>query len=280
MGEALLGLVDLLNRCLLSIFSFLLWPFASVSPIWPLLALSLLTGLSVLWIFSKVSDQVGIRRVKKSIQGNLLGVRLFQHDVGVVLRLQGRILRETLTYLKYSLIPMLIVVPPLLVIVIHLSLYFERAPVVPGASVIVKTRLASGWTPEQKVGLLTSDAVTVETPPVRIPGSNEVSWRVRVERVGHHQVKVQVGQDQVEKELFVGEHWGAVSPFRTKDVWHQIQFPGESSIPLGSKVEAIGVSYPDLNLTLMGWDCHWLLLFFMFSVISALVFRRPLGVEI
>ncbi len=234
----------------------------------------------MLWVFGRVSKQGKIKRVKKSIQGNLLGVRLFQHDVRVVLGLQGTIFRETLTYLKHSLFPMLVVIPPLLVIVIHLNLHFERAPLPLGSSAIVKARLAPGWDLEQKVGLVAPDGVTVETPPVRILANNEVSWRVRAERAGRYQLKIQIGEDTVEKELYVGERWGAVSPFRTGSLLHLVQFPGEAPIPLDSRVEAVGVSYPQLSLEVLGWDFHWLVLFFLLSVAAAFVFRGPLGVEI
>ena len=280
MAETSLLVVEFLNRCLVFVFSLLLRPFRGGDPIWPLLLVSFLTGLAMLWVFGKVSNQSRIRGVKKVIQGNLLGVRLFQHNVRVVLGLQGRIFRETLTYLRYSLLPMLTVIPPLLVMVIQLNLYFERAPLPLGSSAIVKARLASGWDLEQKVGLVVPDGITVETPPVRILATNEVSWRVRAERAGRYQLRIQVGEDTVEKELYAGERWGAVSPFRTGSLLHLIQFPGEAAIPSGSQVEAVGVSYPELPLEVMGLDFHWLVLFFLLSMTSAFVFRGPLGVEI
>ena len=280
MAETSSLVVEFLNRWLVFGFSLLLRPFRGVDPIWPLLLLSFLTGLAMLWIFGRVSNQGRIRRVKKVIQGNLQGVRLFQHNVRVVLGLQARILRETLTYLKHSLLPMLVVIPPLLVIVIHLNLYFDRAPLPLGTSAIVKVKLASGWDLEQKMKLVASDGVTVETPTVRIVEKNEVSWRVRAERAGRHKLSIQVGEDTIEKELYAGETWGAVSPFRTRSLLHLIQFPGEAPIPLDSRVEAIGVSYPQLSLKILGWDLHWLVLFFLLSVASAFIFRGPLGVEI
>ncbi len=280
MAETSLLVVEFLNRCLVFVFRLVLRPFGGGDPIWPLFLASFLTGLAMLWVFGRVSKQGSIKRVKKRIQGNLLGVRLFQHDVGVVLGLQGTILRETLTYLKHSLLPMLVVIPPLLVIVIHLNLYFELAPLPLGSSAIVKARLAPGWDLEQKAELVAPDGVTVETPPVRILAKNEVSWRVRADRAGRHRLRIQVGEDTVEKELYAGERWGAVSPFRTGSVMHLIQFPGEAPIPPGSRIKAVGVSYPPLPLEVLGWDFHWLVLFFLLSVASAFVFRGPLGVEI
>ena len=280
MAETSLLVVEFVNRCLVFAFSLLLRPFGGIDPIWPLLMVSFLTGLAMLWVFGRVSNQGRIRRVKKGIQGSLLGVRLFQHNVRVVLGLQGRIFRETLTYLKHSLFPMLVVIPPLLVIVIQLNLHFERAPLPLGSSAIVKARLAPGWDLEQKMELVVSDGVTVETPPVRIVANNEVSWRVRAERAGRHKLRIQVGEDTVEKELYAGERWGAVSPFRTRSLLHLIQFPGEAPIPPNSRVEAVGVSYPQLPLEILGWDFHWLVLFFLLSVASAFVLRGPLGVEI
>jgi len=47
----------------------------------------------MLWIFGKVSNQDAIHKVRDRIRGNLLGVRIFGDEIGIMFRLQGKILR-------------------------------------------------------------------------------------------------------------------------------------------------------------------------------------------
>ena len=92
--------VGILNSLLTRLFDALLWPFRGLHPIWALLAVSSVTGLVMLWIFGKVSDQEAVRAVRDKIRGNLIGVRLFGDDIRVMFRLQGTILRATLTIVQ------------------------------------------------------------------------------------------------------------------------------------------------------------------------------------
>ena len=90
------------------LFDLVFLPFLSLDPMWGLTVVSLLVGVLMLWIFGKVSDQNAIGLIRDRIRGNLIGIRLFGDDLGMLFRLQGTIFRQTLTYLRYAMMPMLI----------------------------------------------------------------------------------------------------------------------------------------------------------------------------
>ena len=137
----MLSVIDNMNLLLNGAFSLLVFPFRGLAPVWPLTFVSLVTGLLMLWIFGLVSNQEAIIRVKDKIRGNLLAIRLYQHDVGIVLKSQARIFRDTLTYMKYSLYPMAVLIVPVVLIIIQLHLNFAAEPLTPGKSILLKVKV-------------------------------------------------------------------------------------------------------------------------------------------
>ena len=83
-------LLGLLNRLLTGVFDIVFWPLEAFDPIWTMIFISLVTGVLMVWIFGKISDQKSVKSVKDRIRGNLIAVRLYQNDLRVVFRLQGR----------------------------------------------------------------------------------------------------------------------------------------------------------------------------------------------
>ncbi len=276
----MIPLVTSINGLLTSLFGLLVWPFQGSDPLWPILFVSLLTGILMLWIFGKVSNQDAILRVKTKIWGNLLGVRLFQHDVRIVLRLQGRILRDTVTYLRYSTIPMLVLIVPVMLIIVQLNLHFSLRPLEPGVPTVLVVRLTEPSVLEEKILLQTPAGVRVETPAVRIESQNEISWRIRAEQPGQYPLTVQVGEETIQKELSVGQGWRAVSALRTNSLLGLLLYPSEAPIPSSYTVESIEVKYRPLQISIWGWKVHWLVLFFLLSIFFGFAFKGALGVEL
>jgi len=273
--------VQLFNGALTGLFDLLFWPFRSLDPIWPLIVVSLVAGVLMLWLFGKVSDQETIRRVRDGIRGNLMAIRLFGDDVGLLFRLQGRILRQTGAYLRYALVPMLIMLVPVLLILIQLNLRYGARPLAPGERTVVTVKLRDPALAREGVTLRAPEGVTVETPGVRVISRGEVSWRVRAEQPGRHALQIEAGGNAVEKELRVGGTWGATSTLRTgSGLLDELLYPGETPIPQSSPIEVVRIQYPALSLRAFGWGVDWLLAFFVLSIVFGFAFRRALGVEI
>ena len=274
--------VKLLNLGLGKLFDLLVWPLRPLDPIWALLLISLLAGVMALWIFGKVSDQERIHRVRDRIRGNVIGIRLFGDDIGLLFRLQGRIVWDTLVYMRYALVPTLVLIVPFLLILTQANLRFSVRPLEPGEATVVKARFAAG--PDLVGGepvLEVPRGLVVETPGVHAPEIGETAWRVRAEAPGTYVVTVRAGGERVAKQIVVGDAWGAVSPLRTgESVIDMLLYPGEVPIAKESAVRAITVSYPDLPITVLGWRVHWLIILFVGVIVFAFAFRGLLGVEI
>jgi uncharacterized membrane protein (DUF106 family) len=271
--------VGVFNAALTGLFEGLFWPFRGLHPLWALLAISVVTGILMLWLFGKVSDQDRIRVVRDRIRGNLIGIRLFGDDLGLLFRLQGRILRQTATYLRHAFVPMLVMIVPVIFILIQLNLHFSVRPLAPEERAVVKVRLADAETMKQGVSLEAPEGVTVETRPVRAAMVREVAWRIRADAPGRHRLVVRAGGETVEKELVVGSGWGATSARRAAGLWDVLTWPGEPPIRSGP-VESIDVTYPELDLRFLGFGINWLVFFFIASIVAGFAFKGVLGIEI
>jgi uncharacterized membrane protein (DUF106 family) len=273
--------VQILNAVLTKAFGILLLPFRAFSPVWAMLAISCVAGLMMLWIFKLVSNQSAIKNVKEKIKGNLLAVRIYQHDIAIVLRSQGRVLRHTLTYMKHSLFPMLVMMAPVVLVIVQLNLWFSVLPLPVGESVLLKVKVRESATLEGMASLEVPEGVEVETPPVRIPSESEVAWRIGASAEGLYTLKVNLGGESVEKQLAVGNRWGAVSAIRTgKGPLHFLLYPAEKYIPSQSGIESVEVNYPPLPLSVFGWNIHWLVLFFVLSVGFGFLLKGVFGIEV
>ena len=273
--------IDLVNRLLTPVFDLVCWPFCTLPPMWAMATISLVSGVAMVWIFGKVSDQKTIKDLREQIRGNLIGVRLFQSDIGVVLRLQRRIFGDTLRYMKLALVPMVILLVPVLLIMTQLNLRFAVRPVEPGEAILVKAFVRNASVLHDEVTLETANGVTVETAGVRIPSTREVAWRVRADAPGAHAMVVHVGEETVAMRLVAGDRWGTVAQRRTgRGLWDTLLYPGEAPILATHTVEAIEIAYPTLELRVFGWTIHWLVAFFILSIAFGFVFKDALGVEI
>jgi hypothetical protein len=273
--------MDLTNNLITGLFNGLFWPLKILSPLWALTLVSVLAGLGIIWVFGRVSRQDQIGRVKDQIRGKLFGVRLFQHEIGVVFRLQRQIFRHTLTYLGLSLVPMLVLLIPVFLIIVQLNLHFAHRPLRPGEQAIVKVTLADASLLNRTPLTLKPDRFfAVETSPVRIASEKEIAWRIRAVQPGRHSLKLQLGKEEVEKDVVIGNGWGAVSSLRGTHLLDSLLYPAEHRLDPKSGISAVQLTYPRLPLSLFGWNLDWLVVFLVVSVAASFGLKGLLGVQL
>jgi uncharacterized membrane protein (DUF106 family) len=275
----LTAIAGLLNTILTGIFDLLCWPFLSLPPIWAMIVLSFLAGIFFVWLFGKTSNQKAIKKAKGKVWGNLIGIRLFQDDIGIVLKLQGRILRDTLIYMRYSLVPMLIMMIPVVFVLIQLNLRFSVRPLAVGKQTVVDVEVRDQAALNDLV-LEAPEGIEVKTVGVRIPSENTVSWRIRAIEPGRHAIKIRSGELEVKKLVVVGRGWGKVPAVRSgRNAIDVLLWPGEPPIP-GGPVRAVEIQYPPLDVSFAGFSMHWLIWFFILSIVFGYLMKDFLGVQL
>jgi hypothetical protein len=258
-------------------------PFKPIDPFWALFAVSLVTTFIFLEVFRRTTDSTKVQEAKNNMQARLLEVRLFKDSPSIVLAALAGMLACNLRYLKHSLKPTLLMLPPLVVLMIHLDAWFGHAPLRPGQAALVRVKiLESAQQAFDGVSLEAAPGLAIETPSLRVPQTKEISWVVRASQPGQYLLNVTGAGSAAQKTIVVADRgWERVAPrVVTAGFWNHWVHPGEASLPQGGLVEWVEVNYPDRSLALFGWEAHWLVPFFVLTCVTGFVGSKLLRVTV
>ncbi len=288
----------LLNAFLAAVFDLLLAPFRQLPPIVGLVVVSLATAIAMLLIFKRTSNQARLAAVKRQIHAALFEIRLFNDDLGAIFRAQAEILRHNLTYLRLSLVPMLWMIVPLVLVIAQLQFHYGYSGLAPGQPILLKAQVRDGVTvvgSEGQVALASTLATTrdsaplleappqieVKTPAVWIPGTREVIWRISPQAAGSYDVQIRVGGGTYSKSIRVSGDVVRRSPVRLESGFlNQLLYPAEAPLPGDGALTSISVAYPETDVSVLGFDLHWMIVYFALSMVFAFALRKRFNVTL
>ncbi len=285
------------NEALTAAFDAFFDPFRSANPLAPLAVLSVLAGIVMLLVFRITTDQKSLRAAKDRLQAQLLAVRMFQDQLGVVMRAYGRILRGTLSYLRFSLLPLLVLLVPFFVVFVQMDLRLGHTAPQPGEPFLLKAHLrASSPAPGSgaassalaaatdplldQLALHLPEGLAQTAPPVHIPAQNEVDWRLEARQPGDYTCQLLVGGQQISKDVRITRELEALSEKRVRaNSPEMLLEPAEAPLPPDSPLESVEVSYAPRSVGVAGFATHWIVIFLVISTIAAFALKGVLGVE-
>jgi hypothetical protein len=185
--------------------------------------------------------------------------------------------------MRLSLVPMLWVIVPIVLLMIQLQFHYGYLPLQPGEEAIVRAELAGGEASIQDAELTLSASAGLEiaTPLLLLPAEREADWRIDALADGSHELLVEADGLQLAKRVAVGKHGGAISPRRpSAGLLDQLLYPAEPPVPGNGPVTAIEIAYPTATVSLLGWDMHWMIVFFILTIVFAFALQKPLRVTI
>lgn len=261
-------------------FDLIFRPFHAVHPVYGLGVISFLTGAAAVLVFRYASNQEAMRRIKNRIQAHVLEVRLFPDQPGVVLRAYGRILRFTLVYLAYTLKPVLILLLPIVILMGQLSLRFSRMPLRPHDSFVLKVKLSEPLTLDSH-SLRLPPGLTLTAPPVNIPALREVDWRIRADKDGDFSPAIVIAGQPFTKRVTVSGDIERLPPERVRaSVLAWFLDPGEPFLPRRGPLRGLEVNYAPRVIGLGYFETDWLIFFLVVSLVSGLIFKVLLRIEL
>ena len=275
--------MDSINQILNVFFNFVFWPFKNIDPVWGLIVVSFLTSILMLGIFKATSDQQGIKKAKNLFKAHFLAIRLYRDDLGLIFNTMKNIIVSNLFYLKKSLRPMLFLIIPLGLVLIHLGTRYENRPLRVGENTILTVRLNENVSLDRlkEVQPLLPDGIKFEIPPVRIPRLGEINWRIVAVKSGDFEITFNLDGETFRKRLRISDELVTTSSRIASDSFTTtLMNPVESSLDSQSPVTMIAIKYPKRSLRVAGFDVHWLVAFFIFSLVSAFSLKGILGVEV
>lgn len=273
-----------INLIVGKIVEILIFPFKSFHPLVSLIWLSLLTGIFILIIYKYASNQAGIRRVKDKIKAHLMEVRYYKDDLRIILRAQGKILRHNLTYMKYALKPLAVMIIPIIMLLAQMNLWYGYTPLKEGDSVFVAVKLTGEMgDPMPNISLNLPEGLKSEGQPFKDTFKREFDWRIKVEKTGNYTLRFASSSETVEKELLAAseEKLTRISPKRfDRNILQELLYPGEEPLPKNSPIKSIEIKYQPKSIPIFGWDIHWIIYYFVLAIAFGFALKGLFKVEI
>jgi|SRR5579864_4140805 len=282
-----------LNRGATAVVDVLFYPLAWLSPLVGLAVVALVTAILALWVVKRTSDQARLRAAKNGMYAALLEMRLFNDDLAAILRAQGAVIASNARYLRASLVPILWLIVPFGLLVVHLESYYAyrgltpnepalvTAHVRPGAPGVAGAPGAPAAATTEPLTLEAPPGIRADTPAVWFPSSGEVVWRVVPEAAGEYTIRIRQGSATLTKTVVVSDAVRRRSTVRPAVSWiDQIEYPSEPPLPADGHVDAITIGYPPRELTIFGWRTPWIVIYGALTVLFGLALGRVLRVEL
>jgi hypothetical protein len=265
------------------IFNILLYPFKGMHPIAGLLAVSIVTGVVMLVIFGRTTNQAALKRVKNAIVASIIEIWLFKDRPGLMFGSLLRVLKHDLNYLRYSLVAVVFVIVPVVLIMVQLGVRYSHRPLHPSEETIVSATLdnknsAAG----SDVSLVVPDGLQIVTPALRLEDAGEVDWKIKAEKPGNYDIMVKDGDFEATKRVaVVNGSFMTLAPIRAKAMsWDFLLYPAEEPLPNDSPVKSIAITYPPSSLGGSWGFPLWLWIFFVVSVAAGFALKGVFHVEV
>jgi len=279
---------SIVTACFDAVFGFMeSWPgWLSIS------LLGAVSGVLAMVAYKYTSNQGAIGRVRDDMKASLLAIKLFKDELPVTFRSQARLFWGAVRLFVHSLVPLAVMMVPMVLLICQMALRYEWRPLHAGESANVRVVLKPGTQRRlESVTLIPPDTITVEEGPSRMyrrarrdrPERNEILWRVRAVKDGRTPIKIRIGDAMVEKEITVGDRpYVGVSPVRAGvGFLDQLLYPVEEPAAAGDLIQSIHIEdYPPGKSPVFGWNVHWIITYFVVSMIAALAVKPFLKVRI
>lgn len=242
--------------------------------------ISAVTGVVLLIIWKYTSNQSAIGRVRDAIKADMLALKLFKDSISVTLRAQGRVFAGAGKLLVHALRPMMVIIIPVCLLFSQMGLWYQSRPLLPGEETIVRMKLnSSSNLPLSEVNIESIPGAEIVTGPVRVFSKRQIFWQIKARQNGNHRIIFKAGQQQIEKQLAIGDGFMRVSVERPAWYWTDImRNPAEKPFAPDSVVQSISINYPDRPSRTSGTN-WWVGYFFVASMAFALIFKPFLKVR-
>ena len=271
--------MSLLNSLLVGVFVILLLPLRSLPPMIGLVVVSAVCSVGMLLGYKATSNQSAIEAVKRQIAAGLFEIRLYNDDIVAILRAQGAIFTNNLKYLGLNMVPMVFMMVPFVLVIAQLQFHYGFEGLEANEPVLLQVTLTEGSV--AVIGLDLPDGVRLDAPQVTMPALPGAAWRIVPEAAGSYELGIQVDGQTLTKTLVVADTVTRRSPYRLAPGFlNQLLYPAEPPLPSDSAAIDITLHYPERELGVLGFGLHWLIWFFILTIVLAFAMKGWFGVTI
>lgn len=269
-----------LNRISNAIGAAIIGPWASVT-VALVISASVLAAV-IVGLFQAVGRPQSIRRARNRLLARTLELLLFGHDGRSLLTATGRILAANFVYLWQFARPLLVSTIPITLLLIQGAAWFAHRPYRVGEPIIVEVNLAAGRSVlDTPVGLSTAECLTLTAGPVRIPGRDELCYRLVGTKPGDGWVDLNLDGHTVRKQIVVGDRLDRLSSERCSGrSWESLLHPGEEPLSADSPVVRVATPYPQRTWSWGLSEYDACLVGVVLTLVLSLIFARVFRVSL
>jgi len=285
--------MNLVNDLLQKLTALVMAPFMGLPGWVGLVILSAISGVFAAVAFRYTSPQGALKKVADDVRANLLAMRLFNADIFVMFRTQGALLKASGLRLFFSLPPLVALIVPFVLLLGQMGMYYEFAPLTPAGGddavaiqdrAIVELRLApQAWDELRHAELVAPDGVAAEIAGLPDNDAHTLTWRLRPTRSLDGELRFRVGDHEIaRKRIAVRDSAAALAfanPKRVSAFWSSLLYPGEPTFSGDAQVQGISINYPHRSTPILGVNAHWLVTFFVVSILAALAVKPWVKVQ-
>ena len=276
----MLGIAAAINSILTAIFDLALTPFRSIAPLWAIVAVSVVMGVLLVILYGQCSAQAALKKVKRRIYGALLESVLYRRDLLVSLRAQGSMLRSAFVYFLLAIPPLIVLAIPCILVLAQLNMRYNARPLRIGESALVRVEVSDASTLDRV--RLETPAQLNASPALRISQPPQVWWKLTGKESGAPVATILVNDVPIAQTSVFVQNQPMKFLSRLSTNWiTALLYPDSSEVSLqSSPLQSIEISYPPAQYRLLGIEAHWLVLFFVISLLSGLVAAKVLKIEV
>jgi hypothetical protein len=263
-------------------FDVLLLPFGQTHQTLALVALSLLTGIGMAYVFKLTSNQKRIKVAKDRFKARVLEMRIYQDDPVLILSGFFGAMKMNLFYLSTVLKPFFILILPVVIVFMQMDERFSRYNLDKGETTLLTVTLKEGFDPiSADVSLACGDGVVEDSKPVRIRDSREIDWRLRVVDAGAHEMTLSAGDHSYSFPLVADPAYRMIGHTKSASSFIEpLLHPALPPTPKDGPFQRVAIHYPGRSYSLFGWHTHWIVIFLFYSLLGALALKFLLKIEI
>ncbi len=259
---------------------------------WVVTILSAVVGVLFIMAFPHISWQAGIVKFKDKGKYNLLGIRLFQDNLGSVVRSTGGTLGWNLGYLGLNIVPMVFLALPFMAVWFQFNSLYAFDPLKVGDQQVIVAQLHDSVDPAE-VELVVPEGAgwSVVGEPVRIaggPGERFLNFTLSADAEGEYEIVYRHGGEELTKQVAIGESGGRLAPVRSAHPWTMflsakdpVVYFGEGVLAQDSFLQTVLVDYPRAAVgPFGGGEITIMLIFIIVSMAFGFGLKGFFGVEI
>ena len=264
------------------LFNLMVAPFGAGHTM-ALIALSLLSGAMMAFVFKYTSNPKAIIAAKDKVKARILEMRIYQDDPGLIIRAFGGTLKANGRYLATLLVPFVVIIIPIMIVWMQLDERYARTYLPKGSTTLLTVQLKEGFDPyETNVDLsIAGRGIVKDSRPVRVSETREVDWRLKVNHWGTHTATLTADGSSYTIPLVAQSKYRFVGHKREASSFMEpLLHPALDPIPAGSPFASVRVEYPSASYAFLIWHVHWIVIFLVYSALAAIILKFVIHFEI